>query len=120
GVEGARAAQNRISRGIGRATESERPTLKEEAEQASKRIKEVDPELQRVTDELEALLARVPNVPHPTVPDGESDEDNVVEREVGDRPSFAFQPRDHLDLGEPLGMADMERAARTSGSRFAY
>jgi len=119
-VEGLRAAQNRISKEIGRSPEAERPALLEEAEQASKRIKEVEPELQRTTDELEALLARVPNVPHTSVPDGLSDDDNTVERVVGEPPAFPFPPKDHVELGERLGALDMERAARTSGSRFAY
>jgi seryl-tRNA synthetase len=119
-VEGLRAAQNRISKEIGRSPEGQRPALLEQAEQASKRIKEVEPELQRTTDELEALLALVPNVPHASVPDGGSDEDNTVERMVGEPPAFPFPPKDHVELGERLGALDMERAARTSGSRFAY
>ncbi len=119
-VEGLRAAQNQVSKEIGRSPEGERPALLEEAERASARIKEVEPELQRITDELEALLARVPNVPHPSAPDGQGDEDNTVERVVGDPPSFPFPVQDHVELGERLGALDMERAARTSGSRFAY
>src|SRR5436189_692503 len=87
-VETLRAEQNRMSKEIGRAPESERPALKEEAEQASRRVKEVEPEFQQVTDELEALLARMPNLPHDSVPDGESDEDNVVERVGGEPPAF--------------------------------
>jgi seryl-tRNA synthetase len=62
----------------------------------------------------------LPNLPHESVPGGKSEEDNVVEREVGDRPDFDFQPKDHVALGEALGLFDSERAAKTSGSRFVY
>jgi seryl-tRNA synthetase len=54
------------------------------------------------------------------VPDGETDEDNVTLREVGERPDFDFEPVDHLDLGQRHGWIEMEAAANTSGSRFAY
>ncbi len=54
------------------------------------------------------------------MPDGETDEDNVTLREVGERPDFDFEPVDHLDLGQRHGWIEMEAAANTSGSRFAY
>ena len=54
------------------------------------------------------------------MPDGLTEDDNVVEREVGERPRFDFEPRDHVELGESLGIFDQERAAKTSGSRFVY
>src|SRR6266545_2211148 len=116
-VEELRAEQNRMSKEIGAASEDERATLIDSLREVSERLKDLEPLLQSVTDDLEGLLARLP---HPSVPDGESDEDNMVERVVGDPPSFGFEAKDHLDLGEPLGMIDMERGARTSGSRFAY
>ncbi len=109
-----------MSKEIGAASEDERATLIDSLREVSERLKDLEPLLQSVTDDLEGLLARLPNLPHPSVPDGESDEDNMVERVVGDPPSFGFEAKDHLDLGEPLGMIDMERGARTSGSRFAY
>ena len=68
----------------------------------------------------QGLLARVPNPPDPSVPDGDTEEDAVEVRRVGDPPTFSFQPRDHLELAEPHGWIDLERAARISGSRFAY
>src|SRR5205823_5039974 len=58
--------------------------------------------------------------PHASVPDGLDDDDNVLVKEVGVPSSFGFEARDHLDLGGPLRLLDIERAARTSGSRFAY
>jgi seryl-tRNA synthetase len=66
------------------------------------------------------VLPSLPNLPDPSAPDGDSEEDAQVVREVGSPPDFDFEPRDHLDLGTALGVIDMESAARASGSRFAY
>ena len=87
----------------------------------------VKAELQRAEDELDAterrrkdLLDRIPNPPDPDAPDGFEEDDAVELRRVGEPPYFEFGPRDHLELGSPLGWIDMERGARVSGSRFAY
>jgi seryl-tRNA synthetase len=84
-------------------------------------------ELQRVEAEHEEaerrrqeLLDRLPNPPDPSVPDGAAEEDAVEVRRVGEQSSFSFEPRDHLDLAAEHGWIDLERAARVSGSRFAY
>ena len=66
------------------------------------------------------ILDRVPNPPDVSAPDGLTDEDAVEIRRWGDPPSFDFPVRDHLDLAQALGWIDMERAAKVSGSRFAY
>jgi len=73
-----------------------------------------------VEEELREVAARLPNVPDEAAPDGLSEEDNVEVRRWGEPPAFDFEPRDHLALGEALGLLDVERAAKTSGSRFAY
>src|SRR5689334_10290809 len=70
--------------------------------------------------ERASLLARIPNLPDPTADDGMAEEDAQVVREVGRRPSFAFEPRDATELGSRRGWIDMKRGARLSGSRFAY
>jgi seryl-tRNA synthetase len=119
-AEELRAEQNRVSKEMSRAPADERASLVEQARRVAADLKAVEPDLDRVTEEIEALLARLPNLPHASVPDGESDEDNVVEQVVGDPPSFGFEVRDHVELGERLGLLDLERAARTSGSRFVY
>ncbi len=77
-------------------------------------------ELEAIEDALRDLSLAVPNIPDPDAPDGMAEEDAVVLREVGERPSFDFEPRDHLEIGAELGLIDMETAARLSGSRFAY
>jgi len=120
-VEELRAAQNRASKAIGRASPEERPALIEAAAEVSAQIQQVEPELERAERELRDLLASVPNVPHESAPDGFSDEDAVEVRRNHDAPpSFDFVPRDHAELGALLGVLDTERGARTSGSRFVY
>ena len=83
-------------------------------------LQQVEAELEQAAERRQELLACVPNPPDPSVPDGDTEEDAVEVRRVGEQPSFSFQPRDHLELAEPHGWIDLERAARVSGSRFAY
>ncbi|MGD8827019.1 MAG: serine--tRNA ligase [Myxococcales bacterium] len=68
--------------------------------------------------ELETILLNLPNLPCADVPDGTSEQDNVEVRVWGRKPSFDFQPRDHVEIGSQLGILDFERAAKISGSRF--
>ncbi|MGH2693941.1 MAG: serine--tRNA ligase [Actinomycetota bacterium] len=117
-VEGLRAEQNRASKAIGGASPEERPAAIEKAGALADRLKKLEPELEAAGAELDRLLALLPNLPHESVPAGLSEDDNVVEREVGERPSLDFEPLDHVALGERLGLFESERAARVSGSRF--
>src|SRR5919201_4154052 len=99
-VEELRAEQNRASKEIGRAAPEERRRLIDAAKRLSEELERIEPELQTTDDEIQSLLARLPNLPHESVPDGADDEDNRVEREVGKPPAFGFAPRDHVELGE--------------------
>jgi seryl-tRNA synthetase len=117
-----RALVPRVDELRGRTKTKGKPTP-EQLEQ----LRELKAELQRVESEHEEaerrrqeLLDRVPNPPEPSVPDGTAEEDAVEVRRVGEQPSFSFEPRDHLDLAAKHGWIDLERAARVSGSRFAY
>src|SRR6266516_3185392 len=93
-VEELRAEQNRASKEIGRASPEERQGLIDSVKGISDRLEELEPRLQAVSDEVQALLARLPNIPHESVPDGEGEDDNLLEREVGKPPEFGFQVRD--------------------------
>ena len=121
-IEGAQAERKTLSKQIGEA--KQRGEDAEEAMAAvqglKQKIEDGKAELERVEAELERVAAALPNLPDPDAPDGDSDEDAVVLREEGERPSFDFEPRDHLEIGAELGLIDMESAARLSGSRFAY
>jgi len=71
-------------------------------------------------ERLRALLLAIPNLPHDSVPEGVTDDDNVELHRVGQPAIHDFEAKDHLDLGVALDIIDVERAARASGSRFAY
>ena len=119
-VEELRAEQNRASKAMAKATTEERAALLEQARGAADRLRELEPRLAAVERELTEAAALVPNPPDESAPDGETDEDNQEIRTWGDPPAFDFPVRDHIELGEALGMIDIERAVRTSGSRFYY
>jgi seryl-tRNA synthetase len=119
-VDDLRAEQNRGSKAVGGAPPEEREALIGSLREVSRRLAALEPRLTQAEEEVQALLDRLPNLPHDSVPVGETEEDNELLGEAGDRPSFDFTPRDHVELGEALGMIDLERAARVSGARFAY
>lgn len=85
--------------------------LKTRIQDGERREREIDAE-------MSSLVATLPNVPLADVPEGPDESGNVEVRRVGDKPSFAFTPREHFELGEALGLMDFDRAARMSGSRF--
>jgi seryl-tRNA synthetase len=119
-VEALRAEQNRASKAIGQAASEDRQAAIAAAKELSDRIKSLEPELEELEARLQRAAAFLPNLLHESVPPGLAEDDNVVEREVGEKPDFDFEPKDHVALGEALGLFDAERAAKTSGSRFVY
>ena len=119
-VEQLRAEQNRASKAIGKAQAEERTKLIEEVSKVSAAIDQLEPELEEAEHRLADALARVPNFPDESAPDGFTEEDAVEVRRRGEPPQLGFEPRDHVALGELLGMLEVERAVRTSGSRFVY
>ncbi len=94
--------------------------LRERSGEMKGELKGLEPELAELKEKQDELLASLPNLPDPEAPDGMTEEDAVVLREVGDPPEFDFEPLDHLELGEKHGWIEMEAAANVSGSRFAY
>ncbi|HEX8959579.1 MAG TPA: serine--tRNA ligase, partial [Solirubrobacterales bacterium] len=121
-IEGAQAERKALSKRIGEARQQggEAGELMGRVGELKEAIEAGKAELERVEAELDRLAATLPNLPDPDAPDGMTEEDAVVLREVGERPSFDFEPRDHLEIGTALGLIEMEAAARLSGSRFAY
>jgi seryl-tRNA synthetase len=118
-VEAARNEQKTASKAIGQAAADDRPGLIEAAAALKEKVAAAEQQLDDVAAELDTALVRVPNLPHPDAPDGQEG-DGVVLRTVGERPEFGFPTRDHVDLLEPAGALDLERAAKVSGARFAY
>src|SRR5439155_25094331 len=121
-IEERRALQNRVSEETAEAKRAGRDaadTIASMRELAAE-IKRLEEELAAVDERIDALLPTLPNLPDPSAPDGTTEDDAEVVREVGERPQFDFEPRDHLDLGLALDVIDIESAACASGSRFAY
>jgi seryl-tRNA synthetase len=121
-IEAAQAERKTLSKQIGEAKQKGGDAGAEvEAVQGLKeKIEAGKAELEKVEADLERVAAALPNLPDPDAPEGASEEDAVVLRQVREKPSFDFEPRDHLEIGTELGLIDMETAARLSGSRFAY
>ena len=92
--------------------------LMEEMKELSDKIKVLDDQVSEVEAKLKDTLLNVPNTPHPTVPDGKDDQDNVELRKWGEPTVFDFEPKAHWDIGEDLDILDFERAAKLSGTRF--
>ncbi|MDF3069941.1 MAG: seryl-tRNA synthase [Polyangiaceae bacterium] len=92
---------------------------REELKALSERIKDLESELSAIEAEMQDRLLTIPNVPHESTPDGESDEQNPTVRTWGIAPSFAFEPKPHWEIGTTLGILDQERAAKLSGARFS-
>ncbi|MBU1863070.1 MAG: serine--tRNA ligase [Candidatus Omnitrophica bacterium] len=88
-----------------------------ELKELSKKIKDFDSNLTTLTQELNAILLTIPNIPHDSVPTGDQKENKIV-REWGTMPQFDFKPKDHLTIAEQHGYVNMSRAAKMTGSGF--
>jgi seryl-tRNA synthetase len=84
----------------------------------SKQIKALDARVAELDEELSGLMYLIPNLPHESVPVGNSDADNLIVRTWGEPPAFTFAPQAHWDLGERLGILDFQRGAKITGARF--
>lgn len=112
-----RARRNEVAQAIPKASKDERPALIEEGKQLKEDLASYEEELVEVQSAYEGLMLMVPNVTLPEVPIGETDEDNEVIRHVGEPRTFDFEPRDHEELGELLGIIDKERGIKVGGAR---
>lgn len=119
-TEQLKAKQNEVSKQI--------PALKKEGKDVSgifaemktisDKAKELDERIRVIDEQIGALMMEIPNIPHPSVPVGDTDEDNVEVRKFGEPTKFDFMPKAHWDIGENLDILDFERGAKISGSRF--
>lgn len=118
-IEKIRGEKNKISVEIAKAGGKERALLLKSKELDTKEEK-LKPKLAGLEEEVNTLLAQVPNPPLPEAPVGKSEADNKVLRTWGESKKFNFEPKDHLELGTTLGILDFETAAKVSGSGFYY
>jgi seryl-tRNA synthetase len=120
-AETTKARRNRASEEIAKLKKSGQDAATQISE--TKELRERIQQLEKVAAELETrlqqVLSGIPNLPHPSVPIGKTPEDNVEVRRWGARPQFDFTPKPHWELGEQLGILDLERATKLSGARFA-
>jgi len=115
-----RAESKRVAQEVGRTAKAGGNAfeLKDRARELKEQIRATETEQEKVDAELRDLLLTMPNFPADDVPDGSAD-CNVEVRKRGTPQSFSFEPKDHVDLGEAMGIFDFGRAAKLSGSRFS-
>mgnify|MGYP001337082655 FL=1 len=117
-IEIKRAEQNKTTDLIPQQTDIDKKTqLIEEMKGLKAEIKELEEELNPVKELWQGLMMQLPNIADPSVPDGKSEADNVVVKEWGTKPQFDFEPKDHIELMENLGMIDLERGTKVHGFR---
>jgi len=105
--------------GLSSDQQKELAVLSEEVAREKAVIEEYEKKVGDVDDKFRAILKGVPNLPHESVPVGKSSDDNVEVRRWGSAPKFDFTPKPHWELGEQLGVLDLERGAKVAGARFA-
>jgi seryl-tRNA synthetase len=110
------------------ALEKEKKDIsKSKDESLFKKSKEISIDLEKISEnqkkikvELDNVLMNIPNIPHPDVPDGKDENDNIEVSKKGKIPEFDFKPKSHYELGEKLNMLDFDLATKTTGSRFVF
>jgi len=115
-----RARQKALGRRVGAAAPGEREGLIAETRAVSGRLGALGPAQAEAEAALTDALARLPNLPHPDAPDGTTEEDAVEVDRFGAAPDPTAPARDHVEIAEELGLIDVARAVKVSGSRFAY
>src|SRR5919109_3043609 len=119
-IEQLRAERNRKSKLVSSLPPHEREALLAETRVLTEQLRHSETALAPLEAEFEYLMLQVPNVPAADVPEGLTDADNVEIRRWGALPTFAFKPRDHVELGEALDLIDIKRAVRIAGTRTYY
>lgn len=121
-VEQLKQTRNEVSQQVGQLKREKKDATEIIAKMRAvgDEIKTYDEKLREVEEKLQQLLMEIPNVPHDSVPIGESEDDNVPIRFWGEKPTFDFEAKPHWDVATELGILDFERAAKVTGSRFTF
>ncbi len=115
-----RQRQNTLSKEMPKANQDERPAIIEESKGVKALIPEREAELAETEARLREEQLNIPNMTHPDSPIGKDDTENVEIRRSGEIPQYAFEPKDHVQIGESLGVIDFEAGAKTTGSKFYF
>jgi seryl-tRNA synthetase len=120
-AETMKAQRNRATEEIAKLKKSgqDASALITETKELREQVEELGKAAEEYETRLQQILAGIPNIPHPSVPVGKSADDNVEVRRWGTLPTFDFAPKPHWEIGEELGVLDLERAAKITGARFA-
>ncbi|MED4404128.1 serine--tRNA ligase [Metabacillus fastidiosus] len=121
-TEQLKSKRNEVSSQVAVLKREKQPAdhLINEMKEVGEKIKELDDQLRVIEDELDHLLLSIPNIPHESVPVGETEDDNVEIRKWGSVPEFSFEAIPHWDIAHELGILDFERASKVTGSRFVF
>lgn len=119
-VEQKKAQQNSVSKEIPKLKKEGKDTTEifAKMKELSDSIKEDDEKIRTLDEKIQTLMYTIPNIPNETVPDGDTDEDNVEIRKFMEPTKFDFEPKAHWDLGKDLNILDAETAAKITGARF--
>jgi seryl-tRNA synthetase len=113
--------QNQMAKSIGGERDEEaRGMLIEESRALKEQLPSKERELHEVEERLREEQLKIPNITHPDSPIGKDDTENVEIRRWGEIPDFSFEPKDHVELGEHLGIIDFDAGAKTTGSKFYF
>ena len=116
-----RQQQNQLAKSVGRERDPQaRESLIVESRRTKELIPEREAELHAIEGRLREEMLQIPNVTHPDTPIGKDDTENVELRRVGEIPDFGFTPKDHVELGESLGIIDFEAGTKVAGSKFYF
>src|SRR5271157_4602605 len=120
-AETLKAQRNKATEEIARLKKEKQDAsaLIEESKELREKIAEAEKVAEEADARLRSILTGIPNLPDDSVPIGKSADDNVEVRRWGAPPNFDFTPKPHWELGEELGVLDLERAAKITGARFA-
>ncbi len=116
-LDARRARKNEVSSLIPKASKEERPKLIEEGKAVHTDLERLEPQLAEANKRFEELMLRVPSIPRPEVPIGKGEEDNVEIRKVGSPRAFDFEPKDHVELMQSLGLVNWEGPRKFAGGR---
>ena len=121
-VEQLKSRRNSVSQEVAQLKREKKDAdhLIVEMKEVSDKVKKMDEDLRQIEEELEQLLLTIPNIPHESVPIGETEDDNVEVRTWGTIPSFDFEAKAHWDIATELDILDFERASKVTGSRFVF